>query len=120
MVRAADKVKDHERTVVNLMYGEVINVNSYAGKNAKTVALFGSYSQNSYISKKLADRLKTSECQENLLIASFEATKSVQYNTGVVKVGIQSKTGGVKPMKLREMDRLKSKSQCVVQINEAI
>lgn len=105
MVATADKVKDHSKAVVFLMCREKTEGNSDTGEKAKAFALFDSDSQSSSITEKLADRPKTSEkLHKNLLIGSLGAKKPVQYNTGVVQVGIRMQTDGVRQMKLEVLE----------------
>lgn len=121
MVTAVDKVKDHGRTVVFLMCREVTVVNSDTGQKAKAIALFDSGSQSSFITKKLAEQMEIPmKFQENLIIENFGARKPVQYNTGVVETGIRLQTEAIKQMKLKVLDSLTSKLQCMVPTDEVL
>lgn len=53
MVTAADKVRDHGKTVVFLMRREVTEVNSDIGQKAKAIALFDLGSQSSLMTKEV-------------------------------------------------------------------
>lgn len=64
-------------------------VNSDTGQKVKAIALLDWSSQSSFITKKLADQMETPmKFRENILIESFGARGPVQYNIGVVEIGI--------------------------------
>lgn len=85
MATSADEMMGRGRTAVFLMCGVVTVVNSDAELRIKAIALFGAGSQSFSITKKPADRLKTStKFRETLQIEIFGARKPAQRNIVVV------------------------------------